>query len=50
MEQILFQPLLDLAEVFSPYRKWHGSSQTGGATVDKPSEVMAFSLSVSELG
>jgi len=27
-----------------------GSSPRGGATLDKPSEMMAFSLSVSELG
>ena len=27
-----------------------GSSPEGGATLDKPSEMMAFSLSISELG
>ena len=27
-----------------------GSSPGGGATLDKPSEMMAFSLSISELG
>ena len=27
-----------------------GSSPTGGATLDKPSEMMAFSLFISQLG
>jgi len=27
-----------------------GSSPAGGASLDKPSEMMAFSLSISELG